>query len=146
MTDDDTPAHSRTMSPGMTRDCTDPWEYIEFRVNGDIGPCCVRVAGNLATHSLSQILNGPPIRDLRSSLLRGAPDRICRDCGLRGEITPEQLRGKVETLLHAFSPPEDFEPLSYLAANPGVAAAGVDALAHFREHGRFEGRPLRPPT
>jgi hypothetical protein len=37
-----------------------------------------------------------------------------------------------------------FNVAAYLAANPDVAAAGVDPWTHWRDHGRHEGRPLRP--
>lgn len=40
--------------------------------------------------------------------------------------------------------PADFDPRLYLAANPDVAAAKVDAAEHYMRHGRFEGRRLRP--
>lgn len=40
--------------------------------------------------------------------------------------------------------PAGFEPAAYLAANPDVAAAGVDAARHYLEFGRNEGRRLRP--
>jgi hypothetical protein len=34
----------------------------------------------------------------------------------------------------------------YLAANPDVRAAGVDAATHYQKYGRAEGRPLRPKS
>lgn len=136
-------ANSRDMAPGGTRDCVDPWQYVEFRPNGDVGPCCVRIVGNLAEGTLSGILNGPRIRELRANLLRGTPDAICRSCGLRPETTPEQLRSRIESLLRDVRTPEGFCAESYLAAHPDVAAAGIDAAKHFLEHGRFEGRMLR---
>jgi hypothetical protein len=37
-----------------------------------------------------------------------------------------------------------FDPAAYLAANPDVAAAGVDPLTHYEQFGRAEGRRLRP--
>jgi hypothetical protein len=40
--------------------------------------------------------------------------------------------------------PGGFDPKLYLEANPDVAAAGVDAVDHFVEFGRAEGRPLQP--
>lgn len=40
--------------------------------------------------------------------------------------------------------PANFDPASYLAANPDVARAGCDAADHFLAHGHREGRPLRP--
>lgn len=40
--------------------------------------------------------------------------------------------------------PADFDAENYLRANPDVAAAKVDPVAHWFKHGRFEGRLLRP--
>ena len=40
--------------------------------------------------------------------------------------------------------PDGFDAKLYLEANPDVAAAGVDAVDHYVEFGRAEGRPLRP--
>jgi len=31
-------------SAETTRDCRDPWSYVEIMVNGDVKPCCVREA------------------------------------------------------------------------------------------------------
>lgn len=38
--------------------------------------------------------------------------------------------------------PPDFDPKAYLAANPDVAAAEVDAVQHYLTYGRHEGRRL----
>lgn len=40
--------------------------------------------------------------------------------------------------------PHDFSPDAYLAANPDVAAAGVDPRQHYLQFGIYEGRKLRP--
>jgi hypothetical protein len=40
--------------------------------------------------------------------------------------------------------PYVFDPVQYLAANPDVAQAGVDPLAHYLRHGHQERRRLRP--
>ena len=37
-------------------------------------------------------------------------------------------------------PREDFDPAAYLAANPDVAASGIDPLRHYVCHGFMEGR------
>ena len=53
-------------------------------------------------------------------------------------------RREIERL--AFKPPVDlrkFDAGAYLAANPDVAAAGLDPLLHFKEHGFKEGRPFQ---
>ena len=39
--------------------------------------------------------------------------------------------------------PADFDPATYLLLHPDVAAAGVDAAAHYLAHGRQEGRTYR---
>lgn len=39
--------------------------------------------------------------------------------------------------------PADFDPLEYLMRNPDVAAAGMDPVYHYLNHGRFEGRVYR---
>lgn len=40
--------------------------------------------------------------------------------------------------------PDDFDPFLYLAANPDVARAGADPVAHYLDYGRREGRALKP--
>ncbi|MGF6549297.1 methyltransferase type 12 [Paraburkholderia youngii] len=40
--------------------------------------------------------------------------------------------------------PYDFDKGAYLAANPDVAAAGLDAAEHYLRWGQHENRPLRP--
>lgn len=40
--------------------------------------------------------------------------------------------------------PEGFDAQLYLEANPDVAAASVDAIDHYFEHGKAENRRLRP--
>lgn len=39
--------------------------------------------------------------------------------------------------------PPDFDPESYYRLNPDVAAAGFDAVSHYRAHGKLEGRRYR---
>jgi hypothetical protein len=141
----DQSAGDLTLAPGLTRDCVDPWEYVEFRVNGDVAPCCARPGvGNLASQNLAAILNGDAIRALRAALLQGTLDRACTNCTLRAPTTPAVLTEKVEQLLSKVAVPPLFEPASYLAANPDVAAPNVDPLHHFLAYGRFEGRRLLP--
>ncbi len=145
MPDTAAPYHSRTVEPGHTRDCVDPWTYVEFLVTGEVRPCCARAPiGSLATASLSEILHGPAARALRYDLLSGALDRTCSACGLRGTIGVAAFQQKIVRLLDTVRVPADFEGSAYLLANPDVEVAGVDPEQHFLEHGRFEGRPLKP--
>lgn len=136
--------HSRFVSTGMTRDCVDPWQYLEFRADGKVGPCCVRVIGDLNETSLEKIINGQSARQLRASLLMGRPDATCRGCGLRGETTVAALRARIVALIGELRLPDGFDGDLYLEANADVKAAGRTAADHFLREGRFEGRPLWP--
>jgi hypothetical protein len=141
----DDPSDGLTLGPGLTRDCVDPWTYVEFRVNGDVAPCCKRPGiGNLASQNLPAILNGEPVRALRASLLEGALDRTCADCTMRAPTTPAALTAKVSQLLAEVRVPPAFEPGAYLRANPDLAGKNIDPLQHFLAYGRFEGRRLLP--
>jgi hypothetical protein len=131
--------------PGTTRECLDPWVYIEFNVNGDVRPCCVREGiGNLEHSSLVQILNGTPGRALRTRLLTGDLDRQCTNCRIRPAVPIAKFHEAVRKALDKVTLPEDFVPERYLDANPDVRAAGADAVQHFKLSGRFEGRKTKP--
>src|SRR3954464_5352881 len=137
----------RSIPVDLTRDCVDPWTYIQFKANGDVSPCCARPSvGNLGQSSLAAILNGPSIRQVRSGLLSGKLDEHCRQCVLRDPIDPPRLQAKVVELLNGMHLPAAFSADEYLQANPDVAAAGMDAATHYLEFGRFEARRLKPES
>lgn len=143
MTEKKVALRSRTPETGLTKDCLDPWVYIEFQINGGIRPCCVREpVGNIHRESLANILNGQKIKDLRRSLLTGEIDETCRACGLRGFATPDALQAAVKKVIEKAAAPDDFDTESYLVANPDVAAANADPRKHFALFGRIEGRSL----
>lgn len=136
-------SHSRFLPPGMTRDCFDPWTYVEVHPHGGISPCCVRrPVGNVSEQSLAEILNGPRIRELRRALLSGEPDETCQGCGLRKVTDPATLQAKVGVILATIRIPVQFDADRYLEANPDVRAAGESPSRHFVTWGRLEGRPL----
>jgi hypothetical protein len=136
--------HSRYVPNGMTRDCTDPWTYVEFSTDGGIKPCCVRASiGNLKKQPLADILHSPAARELRLALLTGEIDGICRSCGLRGIISSSALQQKIRSMRDALQVPSGFDTTAYLEANPDVRTAGVDPKLHYLEWGRLEGRLLR---
>ena len=133
----------------MTRDCIDPWVYVEIEVDGGVSLSCVRKpvgkpVGNLANQPLASILHGNEARTLRHQLLSGELDTICRACGLRGTISPSNLQQKVKELYEAAAVPEEFDPGAYADANPDVREAKIDPTQHFLDWGRIEGRPLKP--
>lgn len=67
--------------------------------------------------------------------------RSGQDCTL---LTP-RISGQRSELdaREPLAPPPGFDPCEYLAANPDVAAAGVDPVAHYQHFGWREGRALR---
>jgi hypothetical protein len=130
---------------GMTRECFDPWCYVEFRANGEVAPCCFRPAiGNAREASLSEILNGPAVRQLRTELLTGTLDGYCAECRGKKLIAVEAMQAEVTKHIEAVQLPPGFDPELYLAANADVAKAGLDPVHHFLRYGRLEARPLRP--
>ena len=140
------PVAAEVAGEQTTRDCVDPWAYVEVRVNGDVAPCCVRgPVGNLAEATLPQILSGEPVRRLRAALLTGDLDSICAGCRQTAPTAPQHLQQKVRALRAIVRLPEGFDPRAYLRANPDVAATGVAAETHFLNYGYLEGRALRHP-
>ena len=70
-----------------------------------------------------------------------------------GETVPHQYAGRVipNSFVHATNPADkewqheqEFDGELYLAANPDVAAAGVNPAEHYLKFGRKERRRLRP--
>jgi hypothetical protein len=57
-----------------------------------------------------------------------------------------RISTRFRSLVDAQAPrlPADFDAERYLAANPDVAAAGMDPRRHYLEFGYREGRPLTP--
>jgi hypothetical protein len=99
----------------MTRDCIDPWTYIELGANGDVKPCCAHSSiGNLQQQNLSQILDGEPIRQLRAELLGGTLNSYCADCRLRAPTKPESLQQRVQGLIKDAA---SAEPHPFISAN-----------------------------
>jgi MoaA/NifB/PqqE/SkfB family radical SAM enzyme len=89
----------RELPAGMTRNCLDPWNNVEFRTDGSVALCCIRPPiGSMATESLQQVLNGPAIRGVRKGLLEGRPDELCRKCHVRPPTVPSVLQERVAAL------------------------------------------------
>ena len=84
-----------------TRDCLDPWFMIYVAADRTVKPCCPHSAiGVLSDEvSLSDILNGPGIREVRRRLLEGELDAECANCPTRPLTDPESLRRKVRVRL-----------------------------------------------
>jgi hypothetical protein len=89
-----------------TRDCLDPWFFIYVSADRSVKPCCPHSAIGILSDdvSLSDLLNGPVIRELRRSLLAGELDAECATCPTRPLIDPTSLRRKLRVQLARIMP------------------------------------------
>jgi MoaA/NifB/PqqE/SkfB family radical SAM enzyme len=68
--------------------CRLPWSQPFVRADGKVFACCIAseltepVVGNLATSSMAEILDGPALRAVRASILKGRPTVSCHGCQL----------------------------------------------------------------
>src|SRR6185369_6264355 len=81
----------------LTRDCLDPWNYLEVSAEGMVKPCCI-------LPPLENILQAPPdrnsnrFRELRKSLLSGELTSSCKTCHIRDMVPARALRQKVQAI------------------------------------------------
>ncbi|HEY3384850.1 MAG TPA: radical SAM protein [Vicinamibacterales bacterium] len=84
---------------GFTRDCTDPWTFVQILGDGAVRPCCFSEwsIGRLdRTTTLERVLDGDVARRIRGQLLRGELDQYCAICPLRGQIEIGALKAKIQ--------------------------------------------------
>ena len=78
----------------MTRDCLDPWRYLEISADGDLRPCC-------NFQPLARLDDGGSAREndafqaLRRSLLSGELQPACQRCHIRRMVPAQTLRRRV---------------------------------------------------
>ena len=63
--------------------CAAPWRGLHINPRGDIKTCCAgdpNMLGNLNTQSIEQILQGPAMQEIRSSIRAGKPHAYCYNC------------------------------------------------------------------
>ena len=60
----------------QTRNCFEPWNYVQVKSNGEVYPCCAHGEVGVLDSStnLEDVLNGEKIKRLRLNLLRGTLD------------------------------------------------------------------------
>jgi tetratricopeptide (TPR) repeat protein len=89
--------------PGFTRNCFDPWTFVQIISDGLVRPCCFSevLIGNLSDGiSLGSILDSEVAHRLRRQLLSGDLDRYCSVCALREPIRLEAFHKKIQALVH----------------------------------------------
>jgi hypothetical protein len=85
---------THSVGPDQTRDCLDPWSFVQIRASSDVLPCCLHTPiGKLnGDTSLAKALNDEPIRVLRRSLLTGRLDAECAACHNRTTVHLSDMR------------------------------------------------------
>jgi radical SAM protein with 4Fe4S-binding SPASM domain len=106
---------------GLRKACTEPWDSLVVRANGEILPCCVILEpyGDLSTQSFEEISSNSKYQELRSALLSERPFDQCISCSFYGwekippmiSVSPFQRdsNAKIRSLT---SPPEETTSLS----------------------------------
>ena len=81
------------MKAEFTRCCFDPWNYLEFRPDGKVAPCCMQksILWNDG-QSIPELHAGPDFVKLRHSLYSGDLDVKCQQCPIREMIPIETFR------------------------------------------------------
>ena len=63
--------------------CAAPWRGLHINPRGDVKTCCAgdpNMLGNLNEQSIEQILHGPVMQEIRSSIRAGQPHAYCYNC------------------------------------------------------------------
>lgn len=91
----------KSLGPGLTRDCVDPWIYVEYSARGEIKPCCkvlpiatLPAPGEVDTSGMEEQAR----RGYRAALLSGNLPHHCFVCPIRRTVPVAQLRERVRGL------------------------------------------------
>lgn len=105
----------------LRKACTEPWDSLLVRANGEILPCCVihEPYGDLSTQSFEEIWSNSKYQELRSALLSDRPFDQCMSCTFYGweeipptiSVSPFQ-RDRNAEIRRLTSPPEETTSLS----------------------------------
>jgi len=63
--------------------CAAPWRGLHINIRGDVKTCCAgnpNMLGNLNTKTITEILNGPKLTEIRLTLQKGQPHAYCSNC------------------------------------------------------------------
>jgi MoaA/NifB/PqqE/SkfB family radical SAM enzyme len=63
--------------------CAAPWRGLHINIRGDIKTCCSgnpNMLGNLNTKTITEVLNGPELAEIRSALRQGNTHPYCVNC------------------------------------------------------------------
>ena len=87
---------------GQTRDCTDPWTFMQILSNNRIRPCCfseVEIGSVKGEGGIEGALNSEAAVHLRKGLLTGNLDEYCSICSYRPMIDVPVFQRKIRRFI-----------------------------------------------
>lgn len=78
--------------------CAAPWRGLHINIRGDVKTCCAgnpNMLGNLNDKTITEVLNGPELAEIRRSLRAGQAHEYCNNC-----VNRESKGGSSERLWH----------------------------------------------
>ena len=63
--------------------CAAPWRGLHINIRGDVKTCCAgnpNMLGNLNTKTITEVLNGPELTQIRTALRQGKTHSYCQNC------------------------------------------------------------------
>jgi MoaA/NifB/PqqE/SkfB family radical SAM enzyme len=118
--------------------------------DGDVMPCshASGAVGNLRDNSIEEIWNGPVMREVRASILKGEVHRVCGSSECPFQRVDPVFPERKEPLRIEGDFARAFDEEWYLREHPDVREAVArcrltSGLEHFIRHGRVEGRAYR---
>ena len=84
---------TKVTQDGMTRDCFDPWRYLEICPDGGHKPCCRYMKWDKPIDEVTR--NEEVFRSLRDQLLSGKLGDMCQTCSIRKKIPVGRFKKKV---------------------------------------------------
>ncbi|MDB5392943.1 MAG: hypothetical protein JWM91_449 [Rhodospirillales bacterium] len=93
------PVNAKNGPARVTRDCLDPWNYLEISAGGHIRPCCnFSPLGKLDDlgEQVGAIRDNDKFRALRESLLSGDLQSPCQHCHIRKMVPVRAFKRRLE--------------------------------------------------
>jgi len=98
----------------LTRDCLDPWNYLEISARGEVRPCCnFDSIGRLDSDGRDTrgLRNTDAFRALRESLLSGNLQSPCQRCHIRSSVPVATLKERIGLAVRDLPSPDPLDPL-----------------------------------
>ena len=98
----------------LTRDCLDPWNFLEISARGDVRPCCnIDSIGRLDSDGRDTrgLRNTDAFRALRESLLSGNLQSACQRCHIRSTVPLATLKQRIGLAVRDLPSADPLDPL-----------------------------------